>query len=229
MNELWFIAGFFVLLMIALAIVFYPLRKKKLAVAALAPIVIVIVILAYWRWGSWLDWQRYVQQESKQEQVQAILKSMNGPQEIIDKLQAQLATQPESARGWYLLGRLYASQNDWPRAQDAFAKAHQLKADDEQITINYAQSIWQLNQQKFNENSRRLFKIVLEKNANQPDALAMLAMDAFMSHDYQKAIDYWQRLLKLAPPESDDAKAIQKAIAKAQSLMADSTSRHLSI
>ena len=76
--------------------------------------------------------------------------------------------------------------------------------------------MWQLNHQKFNGESRALLQAVLKKNANQPDALAMLAMDAFIGHAYQRAIDYWQRLLKIAPPQSDDAEAIRKAIAKAQ-------------
>lgn len=44
----------------------------------------------------------------------------------------------------------------------------------------------------------------------------MLAMDAFVSHAYEDAIRYWQRLLKLAPEQSEEAQAIRKAIAKAE-------------
>ncbi len=44
----------------------------------------------------------------------------------------------------------------------------------------------------------------------------MLAMDAYMRHSYQQAINYWQHLLTIIPPQSDDAMAIRKAIAKAQ-------------
>lgn len=216
MSELWLIAVFVALLIIALAVAVYPLRKKPRVLIVLVPFAIIVIVFAYGRWGAWPAWREYEQQAVKQQQVQAMLESMNGPQELIEKLQAQLTKQPESARGWYLLGRLYVGQNDWQHAQDAFAKAHQLKADDEQITVNYAQSIWQLNHQRFDETSRGLFKSVLQKNNNQPDALAMLAMDAYMNQDYHQAIEYWQRLLSLAPQDSDDAKAIRKAIAKAQ-------------
>jgi len=222
MNNQWVIVVFSLLLMFALAVVFYPLRKKKLIVAALAPVMIVVIIFGYWRWGSWSGWQDYLRQDARQQQVQVMLKSIKGPQELIDKLKAKLSTNPDSARGWYLLGRLYASQNDWQQSHDAFARAHQLQSDDEQITVNYAQSIWQLNNRQFDDKSRDLFNAILKKNPQQPDALAMLAMNAFMSHDYQQAIDYWQRLLNIAPPDSEDAKAIRKAIAKAQKLIGES-------
>ena len=216
MNEWWLFGGLLFLLIIALVIALYPLRKPKISVMMLMPVISCLVAFAYWRWGAWPDWQNYIQQQAKQEQVQAMLKSVRNPQDLIIKLKARLALQPRSARGWYLLGRLYASQGQWQHAHDAYAKAHHLKPQDEQATVNYAQSLWQINHQAFDPNIRLLLQSVLQKNANQPDALAMLAMDAFVGHAYQQAIDYWQRLLKISPPHSEDAQAIRKAIVKAQ-------------
>ena len=74
--------------------------------------------------------------------------------------------------------------------------AYQLEPDNEQFTLNYVQNAWQMNQQKFTDTHRKLLAHVLEKNPNQPDALAMLAMDAYQQHDYQHAINYWQQLLE---------------------------------
>lgn len=220
MNEWWLILVFVGLFSVALGLVLLPLRANKYFSLLIMPILLMVfVTAAYWRWGAWSDWQAYLQQQSKQQQIQALLDSVSGPKELIEKLEKRLDDRPESARGWYLLGRLYSTQNDWQKAYEAFAKAHRLQPDDEQITVNYAQSLWQLNQQQFNASVRNLFKDVLQKNPKQPDSLAMLAMDAYMSHDYQMAIDYWQRLLKIAPQGSDDADAIRKAIAKAQENM----------
>ena len=219
MNEFWFEFSMLAFFIIALMIALYPLRGHKGMLVALVPVIMVMVFLGYSRWGAWSEWQAYLQQEDKQQQIQAVLKTVKSPQELIDKLQVKLVADPKSPRGWYLLGRLYSSQNAWQQAFEAFAKAHALQPDDEQITVNYAQSMWQVNQNVFNETSRGLFQAILQKNPNQPDAIAMLAMDAFMSHDYRRAINYWQKLLELAPPESEDAKSIRKAIAKAQSLI----------
>jgi len=214
---------FLVLLSIAIFVVLRPLKKQTGGVVMttmFALLLFILPIAGYMCWGSWFAWKDYQNELTKQEQVNTMLKSVEGnPQKLMDKLKERLRQQPESARGWYLLGRLYGSQNQWSQARDAFMKAHQLKPESERVTINYAQSLWQLNNRQFNEDIRGLFQSVLKTNANQPDALAMLAMDAFLRHAYKQAIDYWQHLLDIIPPQSDDALAIRKAIAKAQQEM----------
>ena len=147
------------------------------------------------------------------------MKSLKTPQELIDKLKAHLQQKPDSARGWYLLGRLYAGQNQWKSAYKVFFKAHELEPDNEQITVNYAQSIWQTHHRIFTSDVRQLFQSILKKNPNQPDALSMLAMDAYQHHEYQRAIDYWSLLLALLPQDSSESKAIRKAIFKAHEMI----------
>lgn len=181
--------------------------------------IFVMAGIGYWHWGAWDAWNEYQHQLQKQHYLQALLKSNDNPVIWIERLELKLKTNPKSAKGWYLLGRLYASQDRWDKAQEAFAKAKLLKPQSIPITVNYAQSLWQLNQQAFNDEIRSLFHAVLKQKSNQPDALAMLAMDAFLRHSYASAIDYWQQLLNVVSPQSDDAIAIRKSIAKAQQLM----------
>ncbi len=216
MSEWCLYLGFMILLLTALVIALYPLRQHRIGVILLVPLFTIVIGVAYWYWGTWLDWRLYLKQTIQQQQVHALLQTIHGSDELINKLKARLNEKPKSARGWYLLGRLYASQNQWQQANDAFATAHRLKPSDEQVTVNYIQSLWQLNHQEYNNTIRDLLKALVKGNPNQPDALAMLAMDAYMSQVYQQAIDYWQRLLLLAPPQSEEAQAIRKAIAKAQ-------------
>ncbi len=219
MNEWWLFGGFILLFILALMIVLFPLCKSIKSALILMPVLAGFVFIAYWRWGAFPEWINYQQQRANQKQVQLMLKSIHGPDDLVKKLLARLKKQPDSAEGWYLLGRLYVSQNQWQQAHDVFVKAHTLNPDEIKITVNYAESLWQLNHQAFNEEIRGLFQSVLQKNKNQPDALAMLAMDAFLGHAYRPAIDYWQRLQNILPPQSEDAKAIRKAIAKAQQRM----------
>ena len=214
MNE-GLLIGFLVLLSIACGVMLYPLRQSRTFCWLLIPAVILLAVIAYWHWGAWRELARYQQQQIQQQRLEALLKSMHGPQGIIKALRAKLAKTPNSARGWFLLGRLYVSQQQWPQAYAAFKHAHRLQKDNDTITVHYAQSLWELNQQQFNSHVRDLLKTVLQHNSEQPDALAMLAMDAFQQKNYQPAIDYWQRLLKQVPPQSEQALAIRKAIAKA--------------
>lgn len=217
MNEWWRLISLLILLMLALTLALYPWRKSRAVILGAAPVMIVLTGLAYWHWGAGLEWTHYLQEGIRQQRAQSLMKTMHDdPAELIAKLKATVEKQPASARGWYLLGRLYVSQNQWQQANDAFATAHQLQPNDEQITVNYAQNLWQLNNQQFDGTIRTLLNDVLKRNASQPDALAMLAMDAYACHEYQRAIDYWQALLKQVSPQSEEAMAIRKAIAKAQ-------------
>ena len=215
MSEWWLLGGFISLFIVGSMITLFPFYKSRLSLFILSPVVLLSVVMMYWLWGGFQGWIGYIHADRQQQKVQAMLKKLNDPMDVVDMLKARLKQQPDSARGWYLLGRVYASLNQWPKAQEAYAKAHRLTPDDLQITINDALSLWELNHKTCNDEIRRLFQSVLQQDANQPDALAMLAMDAFLGHAYKPAIDYWQRLLNTVPPQSEEAKAIRRAIAKA--------------
>lgn len=217
MSKGLLLAGLFCLCFVAVAAALYPFRKNKWVVSVLLPIILILTAALYWHFGGFFEWARFLELSAKKQQVQAILQSTHGVEEVIAKLKAKLSTEPNSAQGWYLLGRLYAHQGQWDKAKSAFNTAHDLNPDDALITMNLVQSLLQLNQQTFNEDIRTLIHRVLQNDPNQPDALAMVAMDAYQAKHYRKAIDYWRKLLKLAPENSEEAAVIRKAIHKAQS------------
>lgn len=215
----WWLFGLLVSLVLGASVFFiYPLKTNKWISIVLMPIVLVFVAGAYFYWGGFAQWQAYQQRLASQEQAKKMLRSLKTPNELITKLKAKLDDSPKSAKGWYLLGRLYWNQNDFEHATDAFAKANQLAPENEDYAVNYIHGLWKLNNQQFNDTIRELLKKLLGRNPNQPDAIAMLAMNAFMSHDYDGAINYWQQLLKSAPSQSEEALAIHKAIARANEL-----------
>lgn len=216
MNDWWLIGLLGALTFSASLLFLYPLKANKTFSLLVLPVILTLVVGAYLSWGGFAQWQVYQQQQERQQQAQKMLSTIKTPDELITKLKAKLDDTPKSAKGWYLLGRLYSAKSEYEQAADAFGKAYRLSSDNEQYAVNYAHGLWQLNHQQFNAQIIELFNTLLSHNPNQPDALAMLAMNAYMSHDYEGAINYWQRLLKLAPPQSDEALAIHKAIAKAQ-------------
>lgn len=216
MNEWWLIGLLTGITVLTGVFIMYPLRRYRTLSSVVTLLFLLLIGGGYYCWGDFGEWQHYNQQKVAQAQIKQMLQTIKSPQELINKLIAKLDASPSSAKGWYLLGRLYTSQNDNKQAAEAFAKAHQLRPKDEQFSVNYAHSLWELNHQEFSPEIVAIFDDLLKNNPKQPDALAMLAMNAFLSHAYEDAISYWQRLLQLAPEQSPEAKAIRKAIAKAQ-------------
>lgn len=178
-----------------------------------------IITMSYFFWGGSKEVFRFHKEEKERQQVKRMLQSNPGREQIINAMRIKLEQDPESSKGWYLLGRLYAGEGRWLEARDAFLQAIVLDKDNEAYQVNYTQSLWQLNNQKFNESIRKKFKALLSKNPKQPDSLAMLAMDSFQQKNYEQAILYWETLLSIMPPDTEDAFAVRKAIAKAQQSM----------
>lgn len=202
-------------LVVAVAMVVYPLRRYKLTALILASVVIILALVGYLVWGAWPQWQQHIKQQIQQKRVDAVLSQLSGPDDLIKRLKTRLDIKPNDAKGWYLLGRLYASQQRWPKSYQSFKKAFALNPNDEKITLNFVQAQLQINGQ-LNEKSLELINKLLLVNPNQLDALSMLAMNAFAKHDYQEAINYWQKVLSKLDKRSKEAKAIRKAITEGE-------------
>ncbi len=216
MNEWWLIGLLGFLTLVASGLLIYPLRGSRFGLVLIVPFICVLAISGYISWGGFAPWSEHLQQDEARVQAEAMLKTIKSPQEIIDKIRKRLEQEPDSAKGWFLLGRLYTSQNQNEEALTAFAKAYQLQPSEEQYAVHYAHSLWVMNHREFNTQIRALFTGLLSNNPNQADALAMLAMDAYSRQDYPQAIRFWEQLLRLAPERSEEAAAIRKAIVKAQ-------------
>ena len=201
---------------LAVIMALYPLRVSIKVRLTCAVILIVFISLGYWQWGSWSEFKVFTQKQAKVKHANQMLTSMGGPVALVEAMKERLKKEPESIEGWYLLGRLYMTQFSFEKAHDAFMHAHELSPAEVKITIGFAESVWALNKESFDDKTRMLLKEILIENPNQTDALAMLAMDAYKQHDYHQAIIYWEHLLSFLPQQSDEARAIRKALVKAR-------------
>ncbi|MCR9191649.1 MAG: hypothetical protein NXI01_03205 [Gammaproteobacteria bacterium] len=213
MSDWSWIVIVIVMSMLGLAFAVWPFRKQR-AFWLAVPMLLILVSMAYWIWGAGPDLFRYEQQRAQEQKSQELLKTIQDPEVLVQRLQTHLQTHPKSAKGWYLLGRLFASQQRWALSLEALEKAYALKHKDALIAINYAEALFARHQEQEETQARQVLQKLLADNPQQMDALAMLAMDAQQRRAFQEAIMYWQRLLPLVPPQSEEAKAIRKAIVK---------------
>lgn len=216
MNEWWFIVLLLTLGAVISMLMIRPLRLTKKGHIFLSVIVLMLALGGYFYWGGFKLWQAYLHHTALQQQAQRVLKTIKSPDELIAKLKEKIAQNPQNAKGWYLLGRLYAAQRDYDHAFLAFKKAYRLSPNNEQYVVNYVHSLWQRNNQQLNERGLTILNKLLETNPQQPDALSMLAMNAYLKKDYQQAISFWQRLLPLVAEHTEESEAIRQAIVKAE-------------
>ncbi len=209
--------GLFLLLLLALVILFVSLSKTKFLKYILPLIFIPVTVYMYSYWGAYQD-LKLLEQKKKNKQLTAqALKQFKGPADIIKRMKQHLNTPSgNTSKGWCLLGRLYSSQKQFTNSNQAFAKAYVLNSNDLKIKLSYIESIYIVNGQKTNKKINVLLADILKQNPVQLDALNFIAIDAFTKKDYSKASIYWQKMLPVLPDGSQEKKSLLKAIANAQ-------------
>jgi cytochrome c-type biogenesis protein CcmH len=139
-------------------------------------------------------------------------------EEMVAKLAKQLKEKPDDAQGWEMLARSYATLRRFGDSRDAYAKAARLTPDNAKLLIDYADVLAMTNGRNVVGEPEKLAQRALEIEPNNIKALALAATAAFQRTDYNRAIELWQRILKLVPPDSQVARAINANLSQVQGL-----------
>ena len=194
-----------------------PSYKTALLLLIVFP---VAALLLYLHWGASQKLQQAELLQKRVAVVKAEIEKTGSPIAIIDALKSRLQQHPQSARGWFLLGRLYMSNQQYQDAVEVFAKANQLQPKQPGIMVSYVQAQFFSDQRVLKPAGRKLIQQALSIQPNNINAINLLAVDAYNHNDYQKALRYWLRLMPLIPPHTKDAKVLNAMIEKAQTAMA---------
>ena len=146
--------------------------------------------------------------ERSQEQIEA----------NVTKLAERLKTNPNDAQGWTMLARSYNSMERYGEATGAYAKATELQPKDADLWAEYAFASAMAAGQRLDGKPLELVNQALKVDPENAKALQLAGSAAFQAKDYKKAVDYWQRVLKKVPPDSEVAQTITARINEAQSL-----------
>ncbi len=168
----------------------------------------------YWQQGSAPALVDFYHAQKTSRQAEAVLNTLGGSHKVITLLQAQLKKHPSDSRAWYLLGRLYFTDNQYSLAIDAFSHANILLPNQRDVQLSLAESCY-LSGRHAAKAAYYLHQ-VLNLDPNNPGALNLTALIAYQDKHYQHAIDLWQQLLRQVPENSDTAKALLSAIDKAR-------------
>jgi len=136
--------------------------------------------------------------------------------QMVDALAARLKSNPDDLAGWVRLARAYKVQGRLAEAEDAFAKAGKLVDTDPDLLTQYA-DLLAMRTNSLEGRPLALVNKALALNPKHPMALMLAGSAAFRRADYKQAITYWETVLTVLPPGSQDAAQVQTEIADARS------------
>lgn len=137
---------------------------------------------------------------------------------MVAQLAARLEKDPGDSRGWAMLARSYYVMQRMPEAVAAYARAVEKIKDDASLYADYADAVAMSQGRRIEGRALELVHTALKLDPVQPKALAMAGTAAFYSRDFPAAIQYWEKLQPLLPPESEMAKSVVDGIAEARAL-----------
>ena len=191
-------------------------RLPKTAIAALAVTVPLVAVALYLALGTPAGLEPQTQtQVAHAEQSHSIT-----PQQIEDmvgQLKQKLASQPEDGEGWTMLARSYIALRNYDEARTAYARAAKLLPDNANVLADYADVLAYTTRTLLGE-PEKIIRQALKADPNHVKALMLAGSVAFERKDYRAAIDPWQKILKLVPPDSQVASMVTASISEAREL-----------
>lgn len=127
---------------------------------------------------------------------------------MVAKLAARMREHPGEVEGWILLGRSYAALGRLDESVDAYAHAAKLEPQNADLLADYADVLSLAQDKRLIGKPEELIAKALKIDPRNVKALALAGTAAFQREDYKAAAAYWQRILPLMPPDSEDAKVL---------------------
>ena len=132
------------------------------------------------------------------------------------RLEAVPAGEAADPKAWEMLARSYAAMQKFPEANKAYKRAVELNPGNAQIMADHADVLAMLQGQSMVGEPTKLFERALVLDPNNLKALALAGSAAFEKKDFAKAVAFWEKASKLAPPGSDFAKGLASSVEEAR-------------
>lgn len=166
-------------------------RERRTASVVMALSVSALAIAMYLGLTNW-DWQAAETQAENNANVEDMLR----------QLEAKLASNPQDADGWLLLGRSYTAMGRYARAADAFQQAYDLtKGDNVEAIIGLGEALVLVDEASLAGRAGQLFDTALKKAPTHPKALWYGSMAALQAGDLRTGRDRLQLLMAQNPPQ----------------------------
>ncbi|MDO3720227.1 c-type cytochrome biogenesis protein CcmI [Marinobacter sp. chi1] len=176
-------------------------RKSAIAVALVAvALVPAASYLLYQEWGAMDEVEQFIAMQELGADDSARHEQMAG---LIEQLRAKLEASPDNPDGWAMLGQSYMRLERYEDAAWAFRNlADNVAEDDNSRSVALglaAQALFFDSQGAMTEQVTGTIEAARALNPDEVNSLGLLGIHAFSQQKYREAIDYWQRIVTVAP------------------------------
>lgn len=142
-------------------------------------------------------------------------------EEMTARLEKAVQAQPDSAEGWYFLGRTYMAQERPADAAKAYERAVQIAGRQPELLGQWAQALYFASQKRFTPEVQALTEDALKADPNEVTSLGLLGIAGFEDGRFKDAIGYWERLIAVLPQDDPSRAALQGGIDRARERLAE--------
>lgn len=143
---------------------------------------------------------------------------------MVSGLAAKLEKEPDNLQGWAMLARSYKAMGRLPEALRAYERAGSLVEGNAELLLDYADTM-AASIGGFDAKTVALIEQALKLDPANPQGLWLRGTAAYAAKQYGKALTDWETLLKLLPPDSEDAGVLKANIAEVRELQAKGVKR----
>lgn len=142
-------------------------------------------------------------------------------EEMTARLEKAVQAQPDSAEGWYFLGRTYMAQERPVDAAKAYERAVQIAGRQPELLGQWAQALYFASQKRFTPEVQALTEDALKADPNEVTSLGLLGIAGFEEGRFKDAVGYWERLIAVLPQDDPSRAALQGGIDRARERLAE--------
>ncbi|MCF7202791.1 c-type cytochrome biogenesis protein CcmI [Pseudomonas oligotrophica] len=191
-----------------------PRRSGRLGRGVPLVAALLVPLLGY---GLYLHWGA----SDKLQLARQFAEQPRSMEEMVTRLEQAVEAQPDSAEGWYFLGRAYMSQERPADSARAFERVIALAGRQPELLGQLAQARYFAGERQWNDELQALADEALRGDPNDVTTLGLLGIAAFEEKRYADAIGFWERLVATLPEQDPSREAIQGGIARARQELGD--------
>lgn len=193
--------------------------KFKRGYVWLLPIVtLVFVCVIYFGQGKPEQMQQFY--EAEQQTSEFAKKLLSGNENFSQDeltsfyigLRNKLASEPEDATGWLLLGRVAYSLGHLENSIQAYQRSLDLSPNKYSTLLSYAQVLISTNEDSYREKALNAYNQILKQSPQDAEALTMAGYVAFQLNRKEAARVYWKGALQTLDKNDNRIQAIAQAM-----------------